>query len=142
MRKLAKSFFWIDQELVRSGVWTKLPGVTRLVYIALAASVNRDGVSLWGQEKLIALAGCSTEDWEASLVNLSKYCLVQLPGADEIGISLLSLDQQEFRPVAKTTADSNNHGNKIVFESRGPLVLKTVTTVEFGGLNVESKDSK
>jgi hypothetical protein len=113
-----------------------------LVYIALAASVNRDGVSLWGQEKLIALAGCSTEDWEASLVNLSKYCLVQLPGADEIGISLLSLEQQEFRPVAKTTADSNNHGNKIVFESRGPLVLKTVTTVEFGGLNVESKDSK
>lgn len=142
MRKLAKSFFWIDQELVRSGVWTRLPGVARLVYIALAASVNRDGVSLWGQEKLIALAGCSKEDWETSLVSLTEFHLVQLPGVGDIGISLLSLDQQESSQGAKTAADSNNQGNKIVFESRGPLVLKTVTTVEFGGLNVESKDSK
>jgi len=140
MRKLSRSFFWIDQELLRTGIWLKLTSVERLVYIALAASVNREGVSLWGNEKLQNLAGCKPDEWQDGIKRLIEYNLIQAPQSGEIGIILLSLEkpidedhqqkQQELMNIKKSSMP------------RLPIILKTTTTVELGEVNVECKDSK
>lgn len=139
LRKLSRSFFWIDQELVRSGLWQQLSNMERLVYVAIAASVNREGVSLWGTEKLLNLAGCSKEDWDGSLVKMVEWNLVRLPATGELGISLMSLAAQV---TDKKFLEQNNPKVQGMVAARGPLVFRTTTTVEIGDVGVESKDSK
>lgn len=142
MRKLARSFFWIDQELLRSGLWLKLSAIERLVYIALAASVNRDGVSLWGCEKLLTLACCTKIEWEECIVKLTEYNLIQSPPSGEIGIILLSLDQSIDDDQSHKSRESMNIKKNSNFESRLPMVIKTTTTFELGEVSAESKDPK
>ncbi len=139
MRKLSRSFFWIDQELLRSGLWLKLSIVDRLVYIALAASVNRDGVSLWGNEKLQALAGCTKTDWDESLVKLIEHNLIQPPQNGENGIILLSFQDDMLSQKSKEQISSKGNSN---LESRLPIFIKTTTTVELGEVSVKSQDPK
>lgn len=139
MRKLARSFFWIDQDLVRSGLWLKLSNVERLAYVALAASVNRDGVSLWGSEKLISLAGLSRQEWEISLTKLVEWNLARLPAAGDIGICLVSLDPCNDKSLQASESLTQRVQGVI---PRGPFILKTTTTVELGEHSVESKSSK
>lgn len=142
MRKLARSFFWIDQELLRSGLWLKLSTVDRLVYIAIAASVNRDGVSLWGNEKLQLLASCTKTDWDESIVKLIEHNLVQPPPSGENGIILLSFDRNQDDDQSQKTRELSGTKKSSNLESRLPIFIKTTTTVELGEINVESKDPK
>ena len=142
MRKLARSFFWIDQELLRSGLWLKLSAVERLVYIALAASVNRDGVSLWGGEKLLTLASCTKLEWEESIVKLIEYNLIQSPRSGEIGVILLSLDRNQDEEQSRKSDEAMTAKKSSNLESRLPIIIKTTTTVELGEVSVESKNSK
>ncbi|MFM8453622.1 MAG: hypothetical protein ACKOAD_01325 [Gammaproteobacteria bacterium] len=114
-----------------------MSNVERLVYVALAASVNREGVCLWGTEKLLSLAGCSKEEWDSCLGKLVEWNLVRMPASGDIGIYLVSLESQ----VSDQKEPANHKGIGSVI-TRGPFVLKTTTTVELGELNVESKDSK
>lgn len=142
MRKLARSFFWVDQDLLRSGLWLKLSAVERLVYIALAASVNRDGISLWGSEKLLTLACCTKLEWEECIAKLIEHKLVQLPQSGEIGIILLSLDRAEDYDLLQKPSEAVNSKKNLNHGARLPIVIKTTTTVELGEVSVESKDSK
>ncbi len=142
MRKLARSFFWIDQELLRSGLWLKLSTVDRLVYIALAASVNRDGVSLWGNEKLQALASCTQTDWDESIIKLTEHNLIQGPKSGENGIILLSFDRSHDEDQTQKPRELSSSRKSSNFESRLPIFIKTTTTVELGEASVESQDPK
>jgi hypothetical protein len=142
VRKLARSFFWIDQELLRSGLWLKLSVVERLVYIALAASVNRDGVSLWGSEKLLTLASCTKLEWEESIAKLIEYNLIQPPQSGEVGIILLSFDRNQDEEQSQKSREAMNAKKSSNLESRLPIIIKTTTTVELGEVSAKSKDSK
>ncbi len=142
MRKLARSFFWIDQELLRSGLWLKLSTVDRLVYIALAASVNRDGVSLWGNEKLQVLASCTQTDWDESILKLTEHSLIQAPQSGESGIILLSFDRSQDEDQAKKPRELSSLRKSSNLESRLPIFIKTTTTVELGEVSAESQDPK
>ena len=142
MRKLAKSFFWIDQELMRSGLWLKLSTVERLVYIAIAASVNRDGVSLWGCEKLQGLASCTALEWNEGVAKLIAHNLIQAPQSGEVGIILLSFDRNQEIEQSQKLQESVSSKKNTSLEIRMPFVLKTTTTVEVGEFNVERKEPK
>lgn len=140
MRKLSRSFFWIDQEVLRTGIWLKLSSAERLVYIALAASVNREGVSLWGLEKLQTLAGCNSDEWQEGIKKLIDYNLIRAPQSGEIGIILLSLEKQTEEDPQQRQQEWMSSGRNSI--ARLPIILKTTTTVELGEVNAESKDSK
>ena len=142
MRNLAKSFFWIDQELLRSGLWLKLSAVDRLVYIALAASVNRDGVSLWGNEKLQVLASCSKTDWDESIIKLTEHDLIQAPQSGENGIILLSFDRSQDGDQTQKPRELSSSRKYLNLEPRLPIFIKTTTIVELGEVSVKSQDPK
>lgn len=139
MRKLARSFFWIDQELVRSGLWLKLPLESRLAYVALAASVNKDGISLWGEEKLLQLAGIKAEEWIQSLTLLIEFKLIKMPESGECGIHLLNCSQKGTEALEKNNQSTLNG---VLKTKNGPFILKTITTVELGDSNVNTKDAE
>ena len=63
LRRIPKSFFWIDQALIRSGVWEKLSGQARLTFVALSATCDREGLSVWSAQRLQSLS--ATADAEA-----------------------------------------------------------------------------
>ena len=138
MRKLSKSFFWIDQEIVRSGLWSKMSARARLCYVALVASVNREGLSLWGELKLSELAGVTKEEWADVLSELSLSHLIELPSAGEIGIQVLPLNHDDASPSGESKSLSR-------FESQGgcrPILVRTVTTVEMDGVHAQYKVTK
>lgn len=142
MRKLARSFFWIDQEVLRSGIWQRLTVVERLIYIALVASANREGICLWGSEKLLTLAGCTKSEWDSGLIKLIEFKLIQPPKAGEFGIELLSLelgvDGVKSEKLQEQVSDQKSYNMNL----RQPLILKTTTTLELGEFNADSKDAK
>lgn len=137
MRKLSRSFFWIDQELIRSGVWLKMSSAARLSYVALVASVNKDGTSLWGETKLLTLAGVNESEWVLSLGELVGFRLVEVPAAGEVGIKVLGLGSDE-NSIGFGKNQTPVEGVKV----QRPLLLRTITTVELEGFHAECKDSK
>ena len=44
-RPISRSFFWIDQAIVRTGLWVSISTEAVMVYVALSASVDRNGIS-------------------------------------------------------------------------------------------------
>ena len=77
-RALARSFFWIDQNIIRQGVWAGLSAQARLAYVALSASVDREGVSIWSKKKLMEVAACPNPDeFEQGLIDLESRGLIQ-----------------------------------------------------------------
>lgn len=134
MRKLSRSFFWIDQELMRSGIWSKMSASDRLSYVALAASVNREGLSLWGESKLINLAGVTEIEWTKSVSELVSLKLIELLVPGETGIKVLNFESDAVRNSEPTM--------KMAGIRTRPLLLRTTTTVEIEREDVESKDSK
>ena len=131
-RKLPRAFFWIDQQLIRSGVWIKLSPQARLAYIALSASCDRDGMSIWSRSKLMGLSACEQpERWRDLIIELETNALiVSHPENVTPAIELLPIEQE-----AKSGAGPANHAEGFKqqrYNTEQPLVIHTHTTIHLG----------
>ncbi len=125
MRKIARSFFWIDQQIIRSGIWQKLSMEAKLSYVAISAGANREGYCQWGPQKLIEQIGkLEIESFNKSLEELEATSLISRGSPGESpGIELLSLsavsELQPSLPAVNT-------------RSKTPIIIHTTTTVTVG----------
>jgi hypothetical protein len=131
-RKLPRSFFWVDQKLIREGLWLKLCPASRLSYIALAASCDRDGVSIWSRSKLMELAGVQDpEQWQTILTELETFRLIEpVAGHSPAAIRLLTLGSDGEVPRSSSHAPSQVTSPG---QHASPLTVHTHTTVYLGG---------
>ena len=145
-RKLPRSFFWVDQQLIRGGAWLKLSAPARLAYIALAASCDRQGVSIWSRHKLMELSACQDpDDWGSTLVELESHQLIQLLpecAPPEIRLTELTAESPassgaEFKSPPGTPAAAM--AGPSPWASSGPLVVHTQTTIHLGHTPREEK---
>ncbi len=131
LRRIPKSFFWIDQALIRTGVWEQLSAQARLTFVALSATCDREGLSVWSARKLQSLS--ATEDAEVFGSSLSELEVARLIERREQGFLVLSQDSQSglentlAAPSPKPLPTLNN-GKSIVIR----------TLVQIGGVDVES----
>ncbi len=109
-----------------------MSNAARLSYVVLVASVNREGTSLWGEGKLLKLAGVSESDWVTSLGELVNLQLVEIPSGEELGIKVLNLDPNE-NVSSRNKAEGQMATAKVI----RPLVLRTITTVELEGFHAD-----
>jgi hypothetical protein len=126
-RRMPKSFFWIDQKLIRSGLWMKLTATGKLIYVALSAAADRDGRCHWGRTKLAELAGGTEHDFESGLAELSGHRLVK--PADELGfvVEILSLEDDA------SSIETSRVGFKPKPDAESaPVVVHTHLTVNLG----------
>jgi hypothetical protein len=126
MRKMARSFFWIDQHIIRSGIWQKLSMEAKLSYVVISASADRDGLCQWGHQKLIEQIGeVAPESFTKSLEELETLNLIARGGPEKPGIELLNLsveDERERQP----SSPANN------IRAKAPIIVHTTTTVTVG----------
>jgi hypothetical protein len=101
LRKMPRSFFWLDQKLIRSGLWAELSREAKLFYVALSAGCDREGRCLWGQSKLIALSGAVAGEFDRSMTELAGRRLIDLSEAN--CIQLLSLDEETVESKTLST---------------------------------------
>ena len=126
-RRMPRSFFWIDQRLIRSGLWMKLTATGKLIYVALSAAADRDGRCHWGRTKLAELAGGTEHDFESGMTELSGHCLIKV--ATELGfvIEILSLeDDPSSVEASQVTVKSKPDAES------APVVVHTHLTVNLG----------
>lgn len=133
-RRLPKSFFWIDQNIIRSGAWQRLSASSRLAYVALAASCDRDGVSIWSASKLMELSAClEREEWIASVTELENQQLIEkVPESSPPAIRLRELQTQVGR---ESIADAGPAPKPVPgpSTSAAPIIVHTHTTIHLGG---------
>jgi hypothetical protein len=129
-RRLPRSFFWIDQQVVRSGIWGALSCVARLAYVALSASVDREGVSIWSKAKLMELAACQDPDeWSRALNELESRRLIESVSENvPPAIRLLNLE-----PISEQRDSALSAGKGIPPPSTAPIIVHTHTIVRVGG---------
>jgi hypothetical protein len=131
-RRLPRSFFWIDQHLIRSGTWLRLSAEARLTYIAIAASCDRQGVSIWSRAKLMELAACKApEEWGFRISELISHRLIELlPETAPPAIQLI-----ELQPEQDTACGSAAPSLPPVIATPNPppqVVVHTHTTIHLG----------
>ena len=142
MRRLPRSFFWIDQSVIRSGAWLRLSAEARLAYVALAASCDREGISIWSVPKLMELSGSSGEheNWHVRVSELEREALIErVPEHSPPAIRL-----REFEAHARPGALDTGMIKPSPLQSTStaaPIVVHTQTTIHFGGTltHVESR---
>jgi hypothetical protein len=146
-RRLPRSFFWIDQQIIRSGLWMQLSLTARLAYIALSASCDRDGISIWSRSKLMALSGCvDPDEWPGTLIELEGHRLVEsLESHVPPAMKLLPLEAEQSSEADRTTAQvpAASITSPKSAPSVAPVIVHTHTTVHLGGKApyVESRSS-
>jgi hypothetical protein len=138
-RRLPRSFFWIDQNVIRSGAWQRLSAEARLAYVALAASCDREGLSIWSVPKLMELAACrDREEWGARLTELEIQNLIERmpehsPPAihiKEIGAPLRNPNQEAVLPRASVVPHASLAATP---SAAAPMIIHTQTTIHVGG---------
>lgn len=136
MRKLPKSFFWIDQQVVRNGIWVKLSCQARLAYVSIAASCDRDGLSIWSRSKLMELSGIQDPDhWSQHIGELDGHKLIELlPANSPPAIRLLSLESSENGAVRSEPVPRSQN-------TQPPIVIHTHTSIHLSGEKVSHVDS-
>ncbi len=138
MRKVPRSFFWIDQQVIRSGLWQRLSTEAKLAYVALAASVDREGISLWGSKKIMELMGkVEPEIFDSTLSELEGLKLIVRGNELDPGLRLLNL-ATEAEAIRSQSTESMSLSRPKVAQ---PIVIQTTTTVTLGGVDVESRNS-
>jgi hypothetical protein len=123
----------MDQHLIRGGVWLKLSAAARLAYVALAASCDRQGVSIWSRPKLMELSAClNPDEWGERIRELESHGLVEsLPSSSPPAIRLIDLEGSglttgvEIRPSPTSTPP-------VTPTSAWPFVVHTQTTISLG----------
>lgn len=132
-RKLPRAFFWMDQQLIRGGVWIKLSSQARLAYVALCASCDREGLSIWSRSKLMELSSCQEpEQWHDSVIELEAQQLI-LSHPDHIppAIQLLPLPfDGKAMSISEVSPDTSRHEKQSTSQ---PIVIHTQTTIQLGG---------
>lgn len=125
MRKMARSFFWIDQQIIRSGIWQRLSMEAKLSYVAISAGANREGHCQWGPQKLIEQIGkIAIESFTKSLEELEATNLIARGGPENPGIELLNLSAvHDERQSSMPTSN---------IRLRAPIIIHTTTTVTVG----------
>lgn len=133
MRQMARSFFWIDQQLIRSGQWAQLSIGAKLAYVALAASVDRQGVSQWSRAKLMLLTGASElTELAKSLIELQEHKLIALPPVDSsVEIRVLSLEAESTG--LKAGPPRSSPSSDVVVSAVPATMVIVHTTVHIGG---------
>lgn len=125
MRKMARSFFWIDQQIIRSGIWQKLSMEAKLSYVAISASADREGLCQWGSQKLIDQIGAvAAEVFNKSLEELEALNLIARGGAERPGIELLNLSVNDDQRQLPSPANN--------VRAKSPIFIHTTTTVTVG----------
>ena len=82
VRRIAKSFGWIDHRLLRDGYLPVMTQADQVLYLFLALAADRHGVSFYRKEKICDLLGLDWGEFEVArdrLVNLhliafEAYC--------------------------------------------------------------------
>ena len=135
-RRLPRSFFWIDQQIIRSGAWLKLSPQSRLIYIAVSASVDKEGLSIWSPTKLMELSGCRDRDeFQNGLIELETHKLVvPIPQHVPPAIQLCSL-QPTDQPIATGVLGGRSQ------QATAPIIVHTTVHIGGGSRHVESGDS-
>ena len=133
MRRLPRSFFWIDQSVIRSGAWLRLSVEARLAYVALAASCDREGITIWSAPKLMALSASGDhENWEAQVSELEREALIErVPDRSPPAIRLRELEAP-VRPgvMDRVTAKPSSLQS---MPAGAPIIVHTQTTIHLGG---------
>lgn len=143
-RRLPRSFFWIDQQMIRNGQWMKLSPGARLAYVALSASCDREGLSIWSRSKLMGLSGCQNpEDWQYQLVELESERLIE-PAPDQVppGIRVLELESETSASGKQSFSGAQSFPTGASPIPAGPIVVHTQTTIHLGGKAREDADSR
>lgn len=132
-RRLPRSFFWIDQHLIRSGTWLKLSASARLAYIAIAASCDRQGMSIWSRNKLMELSACKNpDDWGPLISELMSHQLIEpLPENSPPAIRLIEFQIENFESASRSEAQRVPAPDATV-TSTAPIVVHTHTTIHLG----------
>lgn len=131
-RRLPRSFFWMDQSVIRSGAWQRLSAEARLAYVALAASCDREGLSIWSAPKLMELAACrEREEWGARISELEGCALIErVLDHSPPAIRLRELDSPargDAVEAPRTTPASAATPPAV------PIIVHTQTTIHLGG---------
>ena len=131
-RNLPRSFFWIDQHLIRSGIWLNLGAEARLTYIAIAASCDRQGISIWSRNKLMELSACKDpEEWEPRISELLDHKLIELlPENSPPAIRLIG-----FQSESPNTGRTGPH--RLPDTIPAPVIVHTYTTINLGNTRSE-----
>jgi len=139
-RRLPRSFFWIDQSVIRSGAWQRLSAEARLVYVALAASCDREGLSIWSAPKLMELAACrEREEWSVRCSELEGCALIErLPEHSPPAIRLKELDLLSRGDAA---AEGARPTPAPALPHAAPIIVHTQTTIHLGG-NLSHAESR
>lgn len=132
-RRLPKAFFWIDQNVIRSGVWKGLSPQARLAYVALAASCDREGVSIWSAPKLMEISGCvEREEWSARIVELEQHRLIEaVPGHVPPAIRVMEVDPPGRTDPADRES-SERRAPPTLPSSPASIIVHTHTTIQMG----------
>jgi hypothetical protein len=123
----------MDQHLIRGGVWLKLSAAARLAYVALAASCDRQGVSIWSPQKLMELSAClNPDEWGERVRELESHGLVEsVPSSSPPAIRLIDLTGDgvttgiEIRPNPTSPPP-------VIPAPAWPFVVHTQTTISLG----------
>lgn len=136
-RRLPRSFFWIDQSVIRSGAWQRLSAEARLAYVALAASCDREGLSIWSSPKLMELAAClERESWGARISELESCALVErVVDHSPPAIRLKELDSSARGDVAEAPRPSPAPPTQFTT----PIIVQTTIHLGGNGSHAESR---
>lgn len=103
----------------------------KLSYVAISASVDREGLCQWGPPKLIEQIGeIVVEQFNQSLDELEASKLIAR-GGPERPIELLNLSVAEERQLALPTSNTR----------KTPIIIHTTTTVTVGEGHAERGDA-
>ena len=150
MRRLPRSFFWIDQQLIRSGGWSRLCANSRLLYVAVAASCDREGLSIYSRSKLMELSALGDSDeFDRCLEELENQKLIE-KRANHVppAISIASLDPISTSSTSPSQSDGTSVGGfkpqpQSVQNTLGgtTVVIHTHTTFQIGNRPTNEESS-
>jgi hypothetical protein len=133
MRRVPRSFFWIDQRVIRGGLWGQMSMGAKLAYVALAASVDRQGVSQWSRRKLMELAGGSAPlEFDQQLKELEGLRLVALPAEGAVAeIRMLNIDGDQDLQATQGSLETGIKRSQVMANGSS-IVVHTQTVVRIG----------
>jgi len=76
VRKIEKSFAWIDHRLLRSGYLSVMGHHDQSLYLFLALAADRNGVSFYRKEKICDLLGLDFQAFEVARDRLIELGLI------------------------------------------------------------------
>lgn len=132
-RPMPRSFFWIDQHLIRSGTWEKMSAQARLIYVALSAGCDRCGVNLWTIKRLMDLSAIDCKNsFTAAMTELEEKKLIE--NLESGGVLLVPLEN----PSATQGPAELLERPKSNLKTTPSIIVQTVVKLQSdGGMDVD-----